>query len=85
MSKRMEIEDASDDEGAGRIAGGSRGDNAAETVQEQAIDENQMINEEYKIWSVTFHNASFLVSCLVLSLISSKTRWYSMNSDTRHC
>jgi hypothetical protein len=54
MSKRMEIEDLSDDEGAqasSRVPGGSGGDIPSETAQEQAIDENQMINEEYKIWS----------------------------------
>ena len=57
MSKRMEIEDGSDDESAqpsSRQPGGSRGENPLETVQEQAIDENQMINEEYKIWLATF-------------------------------
>jgi len=54
MSKRMEIEDASDDEGVGpsKRQKLDNGDEIpSESLQEQAIDENQMINEEYKIWS----------------------------------
>ncbi|KIM32389.1 hypothetical protein M408DRAFT_326976 [Serendipita vermifera MAFF 305830] len=65
MSKRMEIEDVSDDEGAAgsnRPAGDARGDIPSESAQEQAIDENQMINEEYKIWK---KNAPYLYDVVI--------------------
>jgi hypothetical protein len=63
----MEVEDGSDNEGgpiSGKQQGGSRDNNMNETAQEQAIDDNQMINEEYKIWLVT-HNSN---TCLITSL-----------------
>lgn len=50
----MEIEDGSDDENprsSSKQAGASK-DDGTDSMQEQAIDENQMINEEYKIWLV---------------------------------
>lgn len=53
MPTKMEIEDGSDDEGiraSSKQAGASKDDGAMDSMQEQAIDENQMINEEYKIW-----------------------------------
>jgi hypothetical protein len=79
MSKRMEIEDLSDDEGAqasNGLPGGSRSDNPSETVQEQAIDENQMINEEYKIWSAS----SFLSIRVFLSLFCYKFCYIVQNA-----
>lgn len=55
MPVRMEIEDLSDEEsgrGTSKQQDPSKKDPLGETAQEQAIDDNQAINEEYKIWSV---------------------------------
>lgn len=60
MPTRMDVSDASDEEDEVPMSKSraqqqpltSRGEIPTETAQEQAIDENQMINEEYKIWYV---------------------------------
>jgi hypothetical protein len=61
MPSRMDVSDNSDEEddvptSKSRAQQGptSRGEIPSETTQEQAIDENQMINEEYKIWCVLY-------------------------------
>lgn len=62
----MEIEDGSDDEGprsSSKQAGASKDDGVTDSMQEQAIDENQMINEEYKIWSVASSSSKPLEHC----------------------
>jgi hypothetical protein len=63
MPTRMDVSDNSDEEddvptSKSRAQQGptSRSEIPSETTQEQAIDENQMINEEYKIWYVLYAN-----------------------------
>ncbi|CAG7853868.1 SubName: Full=Probable Chromatin assembly factor 1 subunit c {ECO:0000313/EMBL:CCA70148.1} [Serendipita indica DSM 11827] len=58
MPSRMEIEEGSDNERDGVTSTA----NAVDKAQEEGVDENQTINEEYKIWK---KNAPYLYDVVI--------------------
>lgn len=61
MPSRMDVSDASDEESEhptsmtrNQAASNPKTEPGYDSAAEQAIDENQMINEEYKLWKVDF-------------------------------
>ena len=70
MPSRMEIEEGSDNERDGLNSTA----NAADKAQEEGADENQTINEEYKIWSVAIpvHMHAFFGENCRFNVVSSR-------------